>query len=689
MTIRASDKPIALVDPVSSSKVSTTMSELDSMALMANSSDIFTASDIDVIAESYNVIEEALTASSDIELTKVRGSVGEKLEEIWVETKEKIVKGLEEAKRKYEESEKLRKKLEKQAEEYLPKGDGGVLPEQMPDTNAPYENEYKPVVITDSEAGACIPCGSIEPCCIKSAIVKDCNDPSRQLEWPYKKGKPTSMYVVANETIKLDCAAKVDLILNSNTTCQRGVENYPGMRLDGHALSKKNIGVAKKVSVKYPLNNWIFSSALSCKYTPKSFLFISYFFFAVFDLVTQRSIKKVISTVKPYQCGDSVSCFPQMSIIPVPLINLTGNLGFQAYFKMTTVGIDWDAGVSGDFTLIYGDTTYKCGEKEKNISEYKESSTDGDSGFVSKIIDRMKVYLLQHSDSSMNGTDFASSITVSFDAGITVAGFNLKGKEGSPDLLCEVGEFVNSYSLSLVGKLDLIDALVILLAKKKDVAEKVAMIRAKMAKGLGDNNSKTKVRGLVRADLIIGGTGSIEYKVPALGEVTIPVESDIEIDGNLGFEQKNEIKIFARLECVARIDYEAWIVTGSAGAEGSVHTSFLWQWKFKGSEKFERFYFEGVRAKCRAYVKVGSSWGDEDDSGISLETNVGQGKWTLNDKVKAIEKEGERVEIELSESKKLDSNVNSEDDNIKPDYIVEPTVRNFNEDTSPPWIKVS
>lgn len=568
----------------------------------------------------------------------------------------------------------------------LPEGLQNYDP-KMPDARVPYPNEYNPIDIPSGQA--CIPCGTMEPCCIQSGGVVDITDSTRRLSWPIiKKDSPTAMFVIAKERVHQEPAAKVDVHM-IGMMCQRGVDDYPLATIetsdgsDGYH-SIKDLTKAKRIALHYPLGLENYNFVISNPLVSDSVVNATLFIFSIMDIIKQSSANRIQYRFSPMQCASSTACYPTFTIIPVPHIKVGGKLEYALSLNFTTAGFKFKNDHTSSIVAEYGDATltFEDNDKDKTPSSNgpkknkKMKELKGPLSVISNVTNVLIEYFSGNSDPEMDNTEYASGMRIFFKFEIDCSGIELKGKKGTPDLALRGGGLKSKVSAGAEFKLDIIDLIAMYILGPK-YADNVRTIRSKMKKG------KT-INGVVAADLIGAGVGGIGFTVPKIAELTIPVDEGFDFDLSAKVIYENEFKLIAKMEAKIRIGFEVFKIAGEAGAEGSLHTAFNWEWRNKGQGLERRSYFEGLTVKYKAYVKI---YGKNKKSKTkrTFEQNFGGNELLVINQVNKEFEHAENQENAIARDIASDKN-NPFVGEILP--IMAPTV-SIKDHENPPWTKVS
>jgi hypothetical protein len=208
-------------------------------------------------------------------------------------------------------------------------------------------------------------------------------------------------------------------------------------------------------------------------------------------------------------------------------------------------------------------------------------------------------------------------------------------------------------------------------------ASKVAEIRYAAANG-------ETVKGELSADLIGTGQWKAEANLLRSLTLTIPAEGDFEFDLHKKVIETKEFNLIAKAEIKAMIGIDVYVFSAEVGLEGSLHTS--WNWEFREFEdgKKRRFYFEGLYLKYKTYKKIGGAKDKANPKAVerAVETSGEETEGTLFENIEnEIDKANEKYES-MSESQ--DGRSESKFSFRKPITILYPTVRN-KDVNNPAW----
>lgn len=196
-----------------------------------------------------------------------------------------------------------------------------------------------------------------------------------------------------------------------------------------------------------------------------------------------------------------------------------------------------------------------------------------------------------------------SSVILSLSPKITLDGFDLKEKSGSPDLSLTAGTGNAAITLSVGGKADLLD---LLLARVPGIASRLREARESLS------NPQNALDMELECSLTLTAAGTLKFGWQQTGELIIGNEDGWERDlKKLNNTYQADAKISGILKVVARIGVDTWIFEGSVGAEGSVSTAWHFGGRIienrDGTQRTETLnFFEGLVLEGKFYATSGN-----------------------------------------------------------------------------------
>ncbi|MBT3144145.1 hypothetical protein [Neptunomonas phycophila] len=602
--------------------------------------------------------------------------------------------------------------------------------ESLPDTPTPYQNGYSTIdpqtgksrsdyIPMDIQTGPCIPCRSVEPCCIVKGFIQAREGSGRELRWPItKKGQPTTLLVIAKETAEVINAAgqardenlvgKIDVQMQGKS-CQRGVNNWPVMQSSSgfygdkaEALSR--YAVVKYIALPYEQNDYdMLAPFINNPFIDGKVLVFFYLLGGVTDLITQRfSNNSQFYTYTPKQCGESLSYYPPFKVIPVPYFELSGSVFFTAKFSIRIGSFDVDVDTGGSFKAIYGKDTFEMIKEGPGIARKKPKDHPdkhrtagefpGPLGFLSRLMNKGKNFIGGYepkSDRDLIVDELSSRITFFVAASASGNGIQLLEKNNSPDLNLTIGGGEASISGGIELKLELIE-LVLKAANVLFPGGGQALLEVRYALA----REEAMIGGIFTANVV--GVGMFE-QIWQLGsenqsralDITIPAERGFDIDFVPELTARRKARIIGKVEIKAQAGLKVWTVTGRVGAEGTAHTQLLWEWKQEGDQPWQyRFYYEGIVVAYKKYAEINYKAKNKPKNKMSavlggasefLEENTDTG---MCERPETVAEALARVEAQYAETSESKGKV--PDDFDGKITIAAPSVRNYDVVT-PPW----
>ena len=469
--------------------------------------------------------------------------------------------------------------------------------------------------IMDPEfAAACPECEANEPCCVISGEIMDASDTSRKLEWPYvisipEKKPPTTMLTIADTVEGNYLVSKLN-VSTSGQKCQVGKRGYPVLEAEGIIGGDQSVIVDTGTEVKIGYGQVLHMSAALRKFIPENFLYALAGFEAAWAISSLIEGNKG-AVFTPSQCITDGTMATPFRVIPMSKLELDGLIDLGLIIQFTTAGINAKAHIKGNITGTVGAYEIKAEGKKTAAGEKVKSAgakAPGLLGTMESIIGTMNEYVdMGKPDpkavaaAKYDPTKYASGVTLSKSVKFKPMGLKLTAKPSSPDLQLKLGSLETTLAMGIQGKIDFIDAAVSVLLSPAS-ARIVNKARARM------DNPKNAVNGYVKAEVVLSCDGELKHKIKSGLNITVPADGDMSgaFDG-VRNEFGGSVKIKGKALIAIHVEGKVWIVSAEAGANGSLHTGWAWEMRMNPkntSEMQKRYYFEGLRAKAEAYVKV-------------------------------------------------------------------------------------
>ncbi len=465
-------------------------------------------------------------------------------------------------------------------------------------------------ILDPAFTAACPDCEANKPCCVISGEIMDASDTSRKLVWPYvvsppESRPPTTMLTIADKVEGSYLVSKLN-VSTSGENCKVGKQNYPALEqegvIGGDQMALVNTGAEAKVGYEQVLH----MSAALREYIPDNFLY------ALAGFETVWAINSMIEGNKgavftPSQCISDGSMQVPFRVIPLPKLELNGLIELGLIMRFTTAGITAKAEVKGNITGVVGAYEIKA-KGSKSAAGPKAKSTGAKApgllGTMAQIIETMDEYVTMEKSSpkpEYDITKYASGVTLSKSLKFEPMGLKLVAKPSSPDLQLKLGGLDTTLAMGVQGKIDFIDAAAGILLTPAG-ARAVQEARARM----GDKGNK--VNAYVKADVTLSCDGELKHKIKSGLNITIAADGDMSgaFDG-VKVEFGGSLKIKGEAIIAIHVEAEVWIVNAEAGANGSLHTGWVWEMRMsrkKPSQRQKRYYFEGLKANAEAYARL-------------------------------------------------------------------------------------
>ncbi|TRW95210.1 hypothetical protein FNJ84_17105 [Paracoccus sp. M683] len=462
----------------------------------------------------------------------------------------------------------------------------------------------------DAEFAAyCPACQTGEPCCLTGGAIIDADEPSRKIEWPVAAGAEAKsrLYVIAKDVVGTQLQAKVKL-KGEGKDCQVGKAKTPGfayMQRDSAQVDVARAETEIGVVVPQSMSTLVAAADLAPEIIPQNFLIA----LAIIDMAFASSSDwngDGFLGVIPRMCVRTPEMSKQLNVTAWPQFELNGEGEFNLEAGLHTSGGSFTTDFKSKLTGKYGSFTLTQSNERKSGNKNHEKArgrrqAPGLVGTISSILGNFSSYLSMSSAdpaARRSLTSHASGVLLQLVIKLNVDALKLEEKEATPDLLMRLAGFDISATLTVSGTIDFIDVAAQALLSPAG-ARLVQKVRAEAA------DTSNAVNADLQAAVTLSTEGQLKFacKTPFTWVYVANGQSHYENDGG---EQEftGHVKIRGQAQISLHVEAEVWLVSAEAGAAGSLHTGWNWEWKIGDSKRLTRYYFEGLIASARGYASM-------------------------------------------------------------------------------------
>ena len=463
----------------------------------------------------------------------------------------------------------------------------------------------------DAESGNPAPaCISMEPCCVYSGKIQDKTNPARYIEWPYIKGKPTSLLLVGLDIHNGSPSEEIVLEVKgqNNSECGKKYDAYPNVTEVSRYLGEQVI-VEEKVERKVKYDQDEMTALFLLRYIPASAIGALLIAGKLMQLCVGAHRRNGYS----YSINQCVSnpCFKTLSVYNYPAMKVNGNFKVAPTLTISSSGIDLDEdkAVSGSLQGQYGQLNFSKGFAVKETSSLPDNAgnASGILGILADVIDIMSGTV------SSNGADdgdsnYTSRVEIKPAFNIDADIGELKRNASTPDLNIAIGIFKITLALGVSGIIDVIDTV----AAVVNPGAKVVIRKARKRFASGED-----IKGKIEANIVLSAEGEVTTEFDSKN--TLHVLSDgktkFENEPNAG-EIKSKMAILGVAEIIVNVEAKVQVLEAALGVNGSLNTAWVFEYKTSWdieNKKYiykKRNYFEGLKVKLLVEYEIG--WGDSD-----------------------------------------------------------------------------
>lgn len=535
--------------------------------------------------------------------------------------------------------------------------------------------------VMDAEFAAyCPSCKAGESCCMTAGSITDADDSSRKVEWPIKEwNQSRSLYVIAKDVSGTKLQTKVK-VKGEGSACKAGAPSRPGFTYSYYQSEAGQLPLTEtelEVGFEQSLST---AMALS-EYVPENVTIALMVIDSIFCGVSGDSVKGWAGFLLR-SCILSPDMSGQLNVRAYPKTELSADYEGVFTAGMHTSGFSFSWSNTGTITGEYG--AYKLtaeGKKEgkSGNAEVQRGKTEGRGllGSISSMIKNFSSYVGESSPGpgDVRGLqDVSSGVSFELKLKLKADALKLEEKKGSPDLELQIAGFETSLGLEVAGTLDFIDLAAQVLLSPAG-ARLVQKVRAEAA------DKSHAVNAQLEAKVRLSAEGEVKfvYNSPAKWVISDP---ESHYDGGPGEQEfTGTAKIKGYAQILLHVEAEVWVASAEAGAAGSIHTGWNWEWKMGNDERLTRYFFEGVIASARGYMKTGLSTSSDRKAPSTSKRRRGGGTIEGSRKVE-LEQTGPQVE--LGSDKWADPSESYEDGAY---YEISPPTVPKVTDELPPWSK--
>lgn len=465
-------------------------------------------------------------------------------------------------------------------------------------------------------------CQPGQPCCMKKGHVADAKDESRKVEWPVvtppMQPVRRNLLVIAEEMAGANNIRADVKVWYEGKSCALSRHNTPGIATT-NLVRGPDIITARSQQVSTGISTAPSVALVLSRLLPPDLVIVLAALDALFTVVSSAR-RSNIASFTPRQCFSDPAMLETLNVIPMPRLEIDGDATVALQLIFSTAGANAAFEATGSLTGHIANHELELKAEHKAVTgtavrDVGREPAPGMVGVLASIIGAMDNLVARGNPARSRRRSlsaYSTRLVLSKSIALKPRAIELKAKSGSPDLELRIGGLDLELKVGVTGIVDIIDAF----ATGYGGAGAEAIRRARDMMARGEN-----VSGKLDAYLELGAEGTSRHAIASAATIVIPANLPAASNSQPNEIFRGQIRIRGKLKLGIEIEAQVWIVKGTAGVSGTVHTSWVWSMRKQAEARQKKYEFEGLFVELEAYARVSRRRSSDDTGGPAISNN--------------------------------------------------------------------